>query len=444
MPIQQNYSATRAVLLIVVLLEVVLLYAVPRSDFLSTFGIFSGLFSLYVYIVIREKLFSFRDCFVLAILLRLIALFSLPVLSDDYFRFIWDGKMTLGHVNPFQFTPGEYLAINPTPYLQHLYDRMNSQEYHTVYPPVLQFIFTIAAFVGNNNDWLAVIIMKLFIVAAEFGTMRILYLLAKQAGIPLRQLLWYILNPLIIVELTGNVHFEAILIFFFVCFLYFLQSKKIALSAIFWMLAVCTKMIPLMLAPLLLRYLGVKKSFLFGVTSLAVGVLLFLPFFNWHLVKDMSASLHLFFHLFEFNASVFYFIRWIGYFYVDYDIIEQVAPVLGTLSFLIILLISFRPLKRSFMEKSMWIFSVYFLLSTMVHPWYASILILLSSLGRFRYPVVFSFLIMLSYYPYSLREYNEERGLWWIAVEYGLLFIYVGWEVFEYRKKAQGPIVLNQ
>ena len=436
--IQQQHFASRAIIVIVILLLSILLYIVPRADFIATFSIYSGIFCFYVFINKRENLFSFRHCIALGIVLRLIALFSLPALSDDYFRFIWDGKMIISHVNPFAYTPQEYVTINHLPYLQHLYNSMNSQEYHTIYPPVLQFIFATAAFLGKGSDWLSVLVMKIFIVAAEIGTIRILYLLANKIGIPSRQIIWYWLNPLIIVELTGNVHFEGVLIFFFACFLYFLYSNKLVLSAIFFMLAVCTKMIPLMLAPLLISYLGIKRAIYFGAVSVVTGVLLFLPFFNWHLLKDIDSSLHLFFHLFEFNASVFYFIRWVGYFYVKYDIIEQVAPVLGILTLLIIVWISFRRIKYSFVEKSMWIFSVYFLLSTMVHPWYSSILILLSALGRFRYPIVFSLLIMLSYYPYSLKEYNEETGLWWIALEYGLLFSYVAWEAIAFKRKSLG------
>ena len=437
MPQNNTHTLPRLIILTILALEVILLYAIPRSNFVTTFSLFTGLFLLYVYIVKSESLLSFRDCIGLAILLRLVAIFSMPVLSDDYLRFIWDGEMILRHVNPYQFTPLDFIHThNVTPYLQHLYNAMNSQEYHTIYPPILQFIFTLSALTGGFSDYLPVIIMKLFIFAAELGTIRILYLLAKSYNIPERQILWYVLNPLIIVELTGNVHFEAILIFFFVCFLHYLNKNKIAAAAVFWMLAVCTKMIPLMLAPLIIRHLGLKRSILFGSIAAAIGVLLFLPFFNWHLVKDIGASLHLFFHLFEFNASVFYFIRWIGYFYVDYDIIEEVTPVLTIVSFILILALSFWRTKRySFIERSLWIFSIYFLLSTMVHPWYASTLILLSAFSRFRYPIVFSLLIMLSYYPYSMKEYNEETGLWWIIVEYGLLFAYIAWEILFLRKR---------
>ncbi len=431
---KQFLSVITAVCMII--LETVLLYLVPRSNFIATYSIFLLLFFLYFFVVQTTTVFSFSFCIGLAVILRLIALFNLPVLSDDYFRFIWDGRMNLAGVNTFQYTPQEYLQLNgTTPYLQHLYDNMNSQEFRTVYPPVMQFVFTLAAFIGKNNDWVAVLVMKVLIVAAELGTIRIFLLVTKDSNTDKRNMLWYILNPLIISELSGNVHFEGVMLFFFIGFLYFLYRKKIIFAALLFALAVCSKMIPFLLVPLIIRFIGVRKSLLFGIVSLAVCMLLFAPFFNWHLVNDLGQSLGLFFHLYEFNASVFYFIRWIGYFYVDYDIIEETAPVLAVISFIVILAISFWPAKKiSFTEKSLWIFSVYFLFSTMVQPWYAAILILLAALSRFRFPLVFSLLVLLSYYPYSLKEYNEDNGLWLIAIEYTLLFVYITWEIFKWRK----------
>jgi alpha-1,6-mannosyltransferase len=421
----------------IICLHIFLLYFIPRSNFAFTAGVFLLLFSLYFFVIKREQIFSFKFCIVLAIILRVIAVFSYPALSDDHFRFIWDGKMTLMHINPFQFTPEEYLQTHPgNSYLKHLFGQMNSQEYHTVYPPVMQYIFTVAALIGKENNWIAVIIMKLFIAAAEIGTMRFLYLSAQQNMISKRNMLWYILNPLIIIELCGNVHFEAVLIFFFAGFLYYLHKQKLFFAALFFMLAVCTKMIPLMLAPLIIRHLGFKKAVSFGLVALAVGLLLFLPFLDKNLITGMSDSLRLFFHLFEFNASVFYFIRWAAYFFVDYDIIEEVAPVLGIITFIIIMLISFWPAKKTnFIEKCLWIFSVYFLFSTMVHPWYIAILIFLSALSRFKFPLIFSVLIILSYFPYSMSVYNEDNSLWLIAIEYGLLFIFIGCEIYFHNNR---------
>ena len=418
-------------------LSTLLVYFIPRSNFIATFLIFTALFIAYFFLVKKENIFSLRFCIGLAVALRLVALFSTPALSDDYFRFIWDGKISLMHIHTFQYTPKEFLASHPTTaYLQHLFDSMNSQEYHTVYPAVMQFFFVVAAYIGNGSDGLSVFVMKLFILFAELGSIRILLLFARKYKILKRNILWYILNPLIIIELTGNCHFEAVLIFFMLLFFYFILDKKILYAAIFFALAVSTKLIPLMLLPLVLRHLRLRNFIKFAGISLAAGVLLFLPLLNIQLVMGMKDSLRLFFHLFEFNASVFYFIRWVGYFYVDYDIIEEVAPVLGIISFFTILLISWWPSKKySFIEKSLWVFSIYFLFSTTVHPWYSAILILLAAISRFRFPIVFSSLILLSYYPYSMKEYNEDDNLWLVAIEYGLLLIFMLYEIWILKKR---------
>ena len=418
-----------------IVLEYIVLFLVPRREFILLFSLFILLFCIYFYIIRKVNFFSFKFCVGLAILLRFIALFSIPALSDDYFRFIWDGQMSLAHVNPFQFTPLEYIRSHQvSPYLLHLYNGMNSQEYQTVYPPVLQYIFAFSAYVGNKTDWGSILLMKSIIVICEVGSMRLLYLLLTKYGLDTRNSLWYYLNPLIIIELTGNVHFESVLIFFFLGFLLFMHNKSLIFSASFWMLSICTKMLPLMLAPLILRQLGIKRFTIFGFAATICGMLLFFPYFNWHLVQNIGQSLGLFFKLFEFNASIFYFIRWLGYFYVDYDIIEQVAPILGIISLVSILCISFWPSRKfSFIEKSLWIFSIYFLFSTMVHPWYASLLIMLSALTKFKFPIVFSILIVLSYFPYSLKIYNEETGLWWIVIEYAVLFMFIIYETFYLR-----------
>lgn len=422
---------------ITIALATILLYYIPRSSFDVTFLLVLLLFIACFFLIKKENIFSLRFCIGLAVALRVVALFSMPALSDDYFRFIWDGKMSLMNIHPFQYTPTEFLASHPsTMYLKHLYNGMNSQEYHTVYPAVMQFFFVVAAYLGNGSDWFSVFVMKLFILGAELGSIRILLLFVKKYELPERNILWYILNPLIIIELTGNCHFEAVFVFFTLLFFYFILDKKILYAAIFFSLAVSTKLIPLMLLPLVLRYLGLRKFFTFAAISLFAGILLFLPLFNVHLVTGMKDSLRLFFHVFEFNASVFYFIRWIGYFYVNYDVIEEVAPVLGVISFFGILLISWWPSKKySFIEKALWIFSIYFLFSTMMHPWYTSILILLAAISRFRFPIVFSLLILLSYYPYSLIEYDEDKGLWLIAIEYGILFIFILYEIWKLKKK---------
>ncbi|MFX4865137.1 hypothetical protein ABTB62_20370, partial [Acinetobacter baumannii] len=77
----------------------------------------------------------------------------------------------------------------------------------------------------------------------------------------------YALNPIIIIEGAGNAHFEVVQAAYIFISLYYLHVKKITVAAIYWGLAIVTKLIPLMLLPLLIRWLGWKKGIIFSVIS---------------------------------------------------------------------------------------------------------------------------------------------------------------------------------
>ncbi|MGI9553793.1 MAG: hypothetical protein ACR2NC_02625, partial [Thermodesulfobacteriota bacterium] len=40
--------------------------------------------------------------FIIGLLIRVITLFSIPVLEDDYFRYLWDGSVTANGINPYK------------------------------------------------------------------------------------------------------------------------------------------------------------------------------------------------------------------------------------------------------------------------------------------------------------------------------------------------------
>ena len=70
-----------------------------------------------------------------AVFFRLIFLFSTPVLSDDFFRFIWDGRLLVGGFNPYLYLPSEVVntPIFSTANLSTtLYEGLNSPHYFTV------------------------------------------------------------------------------------------------------------------------------------------------------------------------------------------------------------------------------------------------------------------------------------------------------------------------
>lgn len=446
MPATQHYRkfVLPVITALTVLLYLVLLYLIPRSNFFATYLSFLLLFASYFYIVKDVQLFSFKFCIALAVLLRLFAVFSLPALSDDYFRFIWDGKMFLHHVNPFSFTPKEYLSTHTDSQLQFLYNNLipESQESYTIYPAVLQYIFAIAAKLFPGNTYGAAIIMKLFIFFAECFTLYGLLLLSKLKNISSRNMLWYALNPMVIIELTGNVHFEALMICFLVFTFYFLEKNKTVLSALFWALAICSKILPVMLAPLFLMYLGFWRFFKTGLLTVTFAATLFIPLINHQLLSHLGNSVGKYYNLFEFNGSFYYLFVGISELFSDNDYSAQIASILGTIAFLVILFISFVKFKKELLfEKALWIFFIYFLSAAMVHPWYITTLVALSVFSKFKFPVVFSLLILLSYFPYWLKVYDE--NIWVILLEYSLMLLFVVTELMKNKKKMKGLMIIE-
>ncbi|MDQ4141505.1 MAG: hypothetical protein M3142_13430, partial [Bacteroidota bacterium] len=138
-------------------------YYTERSNFTLLLLLFGFAFAAY-YKLSQRKL-PVKTIFWAAILFRFLLLFSWPALSDDYYRFIWDGRLLAAGKNPFLHLPTFYLS-NPdkiTGINSKLLEQLNSPEYYTVYPPICQFIFAFCACLFPDNNWGMVIGMRLFI-----------------------------------------------------------------------------------------------------------------------------------------------------------------------------------------------------------------------------------------------------------------------------------------
>jgi hypothetical protein len=129
-----------------------------------------------------------------------------------------------------------------------------------------------------------------------------------------------------------------------------------------------------------------------------------------HLLK----SIDLFIRKFEFNASIYYFVRWIGTIIKGYNIISIAGPVLLSLALLLIIFISFNKNKkagRPTFFKALVIITTWYLFSTTVHPWYLCLPIALCVFTPFRYAIAWSFISLLSYAAYQYAPVKENLVL---------------------------------
>jgi len=372
-------------------------------------------------------------------------LFSLPNLSDDFYRFIWDGRLLASGYHPFAEVPSYYLEHNVSirGINKELFEKLNSPEYFTIYPPLAQFMFWLSVKISPDSIPGSVMVMKFCILLSEIGSLVVIRKLLAQFNLPSSRVLLYALNPLVILELMGNIHLEAFLIFFLFLSVLLITQKKILLSGVAFSMAICIKLIPLIFLPAFLPRTGWKKFFAFCATTGIVTCLVCLPLFDESIFYGFQNSLAYYFKKFEFNASIYYLVRECGYWIFGYNIIHAAGVQLGLVSGLIILWISLKDLRISagivsdlrFMLTLLFVMITYFLFTTTLHPWYITTLFALSIFTEFRFILLWTAMIFLTYAGYSPDGFQE--NLWLVALEYLSVLGYLAYELLWRKKESQ-------
>ncbi len=436
-PFNQKPSLLYFLLLVSGVAYYLLSYQTSRGNFLQVVSLFTFLFVAYFVVYKFFSITLFKHLLIAGIVFRILLLFSVPNLSDDIYRFIWDGRLAANGINPFSHLPAEVMQMQPmTGITKELFGQLNSPNYYTIYPPVMQGIFWLAGKLFPVNVIGAIILMKCMIVMIELGTIFLLITLLKKLLLPKHLSLLYVLNPLVVIELTGNVHFEGVMIFFvLLAFLLILQNKWQG-SAVCLGLGIATKLLPVLFLPLLINKSGWKKGLMYSMITGITTLLLFAIVFDVATVQHMLNSVDLFIRKFEFNASVYYVIRWIGRLVTGYNIIAWAGPAVTFTSFVLILYLSFqnkKTTKQMFIPGALFIITTWFFFSTTVHPWYICLLVALAVFTRYRYPIIWSFTVTLSYAAYQTNPVHE--NLWLVGAGYVFMIEYAIWEI---RKKKPG------
>jgi len=418
-------------------------YDLVRSDFVKLLSLYAALCFL-TYKVIQLLKHQFWVLVGFGVLSRLIFLFALPNLSQDYFRFLWDGRLLAEGVNPYISFPQQFISAENftiVPQALQLVEGMGSLSAgnFTNYPPVSQLIYWFSGIVAPKSILGGVVLIRVVLILADVVSLFFIRKILLRLELPQHRVLWYFLNPLVIIELTGNLHFEGLMVCFLAVAFWLLILKKYTWAAVLFGLSVSVKLLPLVLLPLFFNYfrknkeLGLKKLLLFyGITGTTI-LVTFLPFLSTEFLQHFSSSVGLWFSKFEFNASIYYVIRWIGFQTIGWNIIGTVGKILPVLVLLMVLGLSlFR--KNNSEEKlftaMLFALSLYLLFATTVHPWYLITVLFLAVFTKYNYMWVWSFTVILSYLAYTEQGFQE--NLWVVAAEY---LIVIGYFIFELKNK---------
>lgn len=297
-----------------------------------------------------------------ALVLRVAFLPLLPGLTDDLFRYVWDGWLQIEGVNPYRYPPKhEALAsFHNAP----LFEQLNSKPYYSVYPPVTQLFFAVAGWFYTTFGWtVSYYALKGAFTAAEFGGLVILSRLTTA-----RNLLLYAWNPLVLVETAGQGHSEALLMFFLLALVWAVQNGWGRVSSVAVAAAGMVKIYPFILGPFLLRRYG--WTAVWPGALLCVGVSL--PYAAPYALPHLKASVDLFAQLMEFNAGPYYLVKYVFWLVTGADWSKQIGPTFRYLFLSTLPVLYYLDWRRnwSFRWACLLTLGLFLAFSTTVHPWY--------------------------------------------------------------------------
>ncbi len=390
-----------------------------QSDFYSLFPIYTLAFTSYFILVYKSSV-NFYALLGLGILVRVLMLFYFPNLSDDIYRFYWDGKLIISGINPYGVLPTEAINYGIDGLTKDIFDNLNSPNYYTIYPPINQLYFTLSAWIGDISS--ASIFMKFLVLVTELMGLYFVLKLLDKGNLDRRLSMIYYLNPLVVLEGVGNLHFEVVMLSFWAAGIYYSFHNKLKFGGLFFALSIGVKLLPLMLLPYFWFRLDWRQRLMFFGSLIGFSILIFLPMASGIAFSSFFESVDLYFRKFEFNASIYYILRWFGIQFSGYNLIKYIGPLLALIvvggNVYIAMQKSIYTL-IDFMKYALISWTLYLLLSTTVHPWYIISVVFFTIFLPIRYTVLWSYLIFMTYVNYSGIVYSE--NYWLLTLEYSVL-----------------------
>ncbi len=203
-----------------------------------------------------------------AALMRVGILLAPPYLSDDVYRYVWDGRVEAAGINPYRYIPADaHLASLRD---EVIYPNINRRTYApTIYPPIAELIFFVATRISESATW-----MRATMVGFELASVVLLLRLLVLAGQPLERILIYAWHPLTIWEFSGSGHVDAAIVAFVTLALWARRREAAWLTGVALACAALVKFFPAVIFPALYRRWDWKMP----VAAAATVIVAYLPF----------------------------------------------------------------------------------------------------------------------------------------------------------------------
>lgn len=358
---------------------------------------------------------SRKQILFLSLAVKLPLVFSAPFLSDDIYRYVWDGIISTHGINPYAHPPNSAnLAEFAAGYNFHAL--INHPQLATLYLPALQVVFALAAALGGELALLKLIFLA-FDVAAFFVLAELL-----PKNTQSKALLIFAFHPLILMETYSSGHFEIIFVFFVLLMLHSKAREHRRDFFLGTLLGVLTKGFNIL-------YLFYSRRWLATLTLSAAVLSLSLAL----LTSSEESGLTAYHGQFSFNNPIY---RFFHFFWMEsYHGINAVLPYAAFNKGLTLLVVSaasllcFRPVRQNFERFVLFITCIVIFASSTIHPWYLIILVPLSLLCQNKtllaltYTTSLAYVVLIGYFETGTWQEND-HFMWIVYAPLLLVLLY--------------------
>ncbi len=359
-----------------------------------------------------------------SLLLRLLFMVQSPSLSEDLYRYFWDGSLVSRGESPYLLAP-QQMVPGPGPQTE-VYTRMAHRDRRSVYPPVAQMWFGLGWKLWGPNPvgW------KLMLLMAE-AALFWFYLRGFQTP-PERLALWA-LHPLPILEFYSSAHIDVVALALLVGGLYCVTRGRPARAGGLLAAATLVKLIPVFTLPLSMSCLGRRKGARLAIAFAAGTALLTVPFF-WLLGPGLESASALIDSLLGFNRD--WRFNSLPFFLLKRA--RRLAGIVASLTLGALCLLMTRGQDggdgEDLKTRLYFLVALFLALSHTVHPWYVAWLLIFHPLLGTRYwaGLYLSAAVMVSYMAYGLNPPGER--LWLLWMEWLPYYFLLGRDAAAYHK----------
>ncbi len=358
-----------------------------------------------------------------ALLFRIIGLAALPMLDDDYHRYLWDGYHFAQTGTPYGTAPEKYfIDPNITQKYHDILSQINNPDIPTIYGPTSQYLFLIAHYLQPGR----IFSLKFLLVLADCATILLLLKLVPDK----RFLMLYAWCPLLIFEVAFNAHVDILGVFLLVSAIFCLHKQWNYKSALTLALAIGAKLLAIVIAPLLL----VKMKKAAWIIFAGILAILYLPFLL-HGKTDLI-GVYTFITHWEFNSFGFALLKSLS----NFTVAKYLAYGIFTI-FLAWYAWYCRQQTKTTVVRGDIIFGIFFLLTPVLNPWYLLWLLPFAAIYPTRWSWTALIVISLAYLTglnlpqLNLPAYNHPA--WLRPLEFTPIIIAALLDFYYHRKSLR-------